>query len=75
MAQLEEYSAAIEGLHVIGRNGSFKYNNQDHSILMGIMAAENIMHNANHDLTTINSDYETYQEAHIITKTGLVKQE
>lgn len=75
LAQLEEYSAAIEGLHVIGRNGSFKYNNQDHSILMGIMAAENIMHNANHDLTTINSDYETYQEAHIITKTGLVKQE
>ena len=31
-----------EDLSVIGRYGSFKYNNQDHSILMGINAANNI---------------------------------
>ena len=27
---------------MIGRNGLHRYNNQDHSILMGILAAENL---------------------------------
>jgi hypothetical protein len=46
----------------IGRYGAFKYNNQDHSILMGILAAENIAGEATHDLWEINTDYETFQE-------------
>lgn len=54
----------------IGRYGAFKYNNQDHSILMGLLAAENIAHAAGHDLWGINTDYE-YQEAALITETGL----
>jgi len=49
-------------LTAIGRYGSFKYNNQDHSILMGILAAENIIGEANHDLWETNTDYETFQE-------------
>jgi len=49
-------------LTLIGRYGTFKYNNQDHSILMGILAAENIAGEANHDLWAINTDYEKYQE-------------
>jgi hypothetical protein len=57
---------------VIGRYGAFKYNNQDHSILMGILAAENIADNAKNDLWGINTDYESYQESSVITKTGLV---
>jgi len=71
---VEEYVSTIKGLYPIGRYGSFKYNNQDHSILMGLMAAENILGDANHNLSEINSDYETYQESYIVTKTGLVKQ-
>ena len=51
----------IKGLTCIGRNGSFKYNNQDHSILMGIYAAENISDGARHNLWAINTDYD-YQE-------------
>lgn len=50
-------------LTAIGRYGAFKYNNQDHSILMGILAAENIAGEANHDLWGINTDYDTFQEA------------
>lgn len=46
----------------IGRYGSFKYNNQDHSILMGMLAAENIADGAQHDLWNINTDYDEYQE-------------
>lgn len=51
-------------LSLIGRYGAFKYNNQDHSILMGILAAENISGEANHDLWEVNTDYQSYQESH-----------
>lgn len=69
---IREYLSGIRGLQVIGRYGSFKYNNQDHSILMGILAAENILENAGHDLWSVNADYDTYQEGWKITETGLV---
>lgn len=68
---VEDYLRTVQNLQVIGRYGAFKYNNQDHSILMGILAAENVTSNAQHDLWAINTDYETYQEGSIITATGL----
>jgi protoporphyrinogen oxidase len=72
---VENYLEGIRNLQAIGRYGSYKYNNQDHSIFMGILAAENILENKNHNLWEINTDYETYQESSVITKTGLVKTE
>ncbi len=71
---IEECVTSVKGLSAIGRYGAFKYNNQDHSILMGIMAAENIMGQADHRLEDVNSDYESYQESYVVTNTGLVKQ-
>jgi len=68
---IREYLATIEGLDVIGRYGSFKYNNQDHSILMGRLAAENVLDGKHHDLWAINTDYDAYQEACSITESGL----
>lgn len=70
---VEEYLTGVENLHVIGRYGAFKYNNQDHSILMGKLAAENISKGTKHNIWDINTDYEDYQEASVITKTGLQK--
>ncbi len=52
----------IEGLTAIGRYGAFKYNNQDHSILMGIMAGKAIAAGAPAPLWHVNTDSE-YQEA------------
>lgn len=68
---IEKFLAEISNLHVIGRYGAYKYNNQDHSILMGMKAAENILQDTDHDLWSINTDYEIYQESAFITKTGL----
>lgn len=70
---VEDYLSQIDGLSVIGRYGAFKYNNQDHSILMGMLAAENLLKGKNHNLWDINTDYDSYQESYIITKTGLKK--
>jgi protoporphyrinogen oxidase len=68
---VEDFLRQYDHLQIIGRYGAFKYNNQDHSILMGIMAAENVADGTKHDLWDINSDYE-YQESSTITKSGLV---
>lgn len=67
---VQGYLENIKNLFAIGRYGSFKYNNQDHSILMGLLVAEKILGNKNHNLWNINSDYE-YQESSRITATGL----
>ncbi len=69
---IEDYLRPFNHLQVIGRYGAFKYNNQDHSILMGMMAVENILDNTDHDLWNVNSDDE-YQESSRITATGLVE--
>jgi protoporphyrinogen oxidase len=70
---VEEYLKTVPGLTPIGRYGAFKYNNQDHSILMGLLAAENLLEQSGHNLWDINTDYESYQESSVITKTGLEK--
>lgn len=70
LAPVVEHLRQYENLHAIGRYGAFKYNNQDHSILMGVLAAENVLHGAGHDLWAVNTDT-TYQEAAAVSKTGL----
>jgi protoporphyrinogen oxidase len=67
---VQNYLKSIKNLDVIGRYGSFKYNNQDHSILMGYLNAQNIIKGENHNLWEINTDYE-YQESSKITESGL----
>jgi protoporphyrinogen oxidase len=62
LARIVPWLKTIRGLTAIGRYGAFKYNNQDHSILMGILAAENLLHGRDHDLWAVNTDYDAYQE-------------
>lgn len=69
---VKDFLTKQHNLSVIGRYGSFKYNNQDHSILMGLLAAENIADGTNHNLWGVNTDYE-YQESSKITATGLCR--
>ncbi|HVE87399.1 MAG TPA: FAD-dependent oxidoreductase [Myxococcales bacterium] len=71
LGAIERYLRGIEGLLAIGRYGAFKYNNQDHSILMGLLAAENVLGAGQHDLWSINTDYDSYQESSSITEAGL----
>ncbi len=69
---VEAFLSGINNLSAIGRYGAFKYNNQDHSLLMGLLAAENVLSGQRkHDLWEINTDYENYQEPSEITETGL----
>jgi protoporphyrinogen oxidase len=71
---VQEYLNGIKSITPIGRYGSFKYNNQDHSILMGLLASQNILGESYTDLWAVNTDYE-YQESTRITSTGLIQDE
>jgi protoporphyrinogen oxidase len=71
LAVVTRYLDEIAGLTPIGRYGAFKYNNQDHSILMGILAADQLLTRRDEDLWGVNTDYEEYQEAAVIGATGL----
>jgi protoporphyrinogen oxidase len=59
---VQNYLDKISGLYPIGRYGSFKYNNQDHSILMGLVAADAIAKGSTVNLWAINTE-STYQES------------
>ena len=72
LAPVVAYLRTIPNLWPVGRYGSFKYNNQDHSILMGLLAAANIGAGAGHDLWAVNSDDEYQEEESVITERGLV---
>jgi len=65
LKKLENYIDTVEHLIPIGRYGAFKYNNQDHSILMGILAADKITRGLDTDLWKINTDVEYQEEARI----------
>ena len=71
LTAIEKYVSTIGNLTPIGRYGAFKYNNQDHSSLAGLLAAENLSQQHDNALWSINTDYEDYQEAAIITATKL----
>ncbi len=61
LAVIKDYLTSIPNLLVIGRYGAFKYNNQDHSILMGLLAARQLLEGKDQQLWDINTDSE-YQE-------------
>lgn len=73
LAEIQSYLKQFQNLQLIGRYGSFKYNNQDHSLLMGILAAENILTPGKHDLWSVNSDSEYQEEADADTATTPAK--
>jgi protoporphyrinogen oxidase len=71
LAVVTQYLDQFSGLTPIGRYGAFKYNNQDHSMLMGILAADQLLTKRECDLWSVNTDYDNYQEAAVIGETGL----
>jgi protoporphyrinogen oxidase len=53
--------ADISNLQVVGRNGMHRYNNQDHSMMTAMLAADNILGGTN-DLWAVNVEKEYHEE-------------
>src|SRR5207249_10970369 len=43
IALIKQFLAGIEGLHIVGRGGTFRYNNADHSIEMGLLLGRKLL--------------------------------
>ena len=58
-----ELAERYPGLHLVGRNGMHKYNNQDHAMMTAMLTAENILAGREvYDTWQVNQDAE-YHEA------------
>jgi protoporphyrinogen oxidase len=64
VTELRKFLKTIRNLQVAGRNGMHRYNNQDHSMLSGILAARNVM-GADYDLWSVNADDEYLEEGSV----------
>jgi protoporphyrinogen oxidase len=59
----QELDTRFPNLHLVGRNGMHKYNNQDHAMMTAMLCAENILADSKlYDLWQVNGDAE-YHEA------------
>jgi protoporphyrinogen oxidase len=52
----------MPNLHLVGRNGMHKYNNQDHSMMTALVVARNIAVGAGLDPWKVNADAEYHEE-------------
>lgn len=63
---IKKYLNKYTNLQLAGRNGTFRYNNMDHSVEMGLYAAWNIIKGKNlHDIESINIEREYLEEKKI----------
>ena len=53
--------AGFENLQSVGRNGMHRYNNQDHSMLAGMLAARNVL-GERHDLWNVNVERSYHED-------------
>lgn len=56
-----KYMESFSNLQIIGRYGTYKYNNMDHSMKTGILAARNIL-GESHDIGQVNVEKEYHEE-------------
>jgi hypothetical protein len=54
--------AALSNLHLCGRNGMHKYNNQDHSMMSALLVARRIAGVSELDPWNVNADAEYHEE-------------
>jgi protoporphyrinogen oxidase len=64
---IKEFLETIQNLQTIGRNGMHRYNNMDHAMHTGILAAENIL-GASHNLWQVGEEEEYLEEDRVLHK-------
>jgi hypothetical protein len=58
--RIKKWLATLPGVHIVGRGGTFRYNNADHSIEMGLLLGRYLL-GENVDYMAVNTEPE-YQE-------------
>lgn len=59
------YLQQFRNLQLIGRSGRFRYNNQDHALEMGILAARSIIEGKQYNLDVVGTEQEYFERGYI----------
>lgn len=59
---IRQWLGTLKNFQTVGRNGMHRYNNQDHSMMTGLLAARNI-DGGNFDCWAVNTDAEYHEES------------
>src|SRR5262249_16644749 len=63
---IQRHLERFENLETCGRNGLHRYNNQDHSMWTGILAALNIIDGASHDVWSVNTEADYLESGKLV---------
>ncbi|KND49439.1 MAG: NAD-dependent amino-oxidase [Parcubacteria bacterium C7867-003] len=59
---IKRYLNGFKNLYYIGRPGRFRYNNQDHSLEMGMLTAQSIIDGIIYDIESVGDEKEYYEK-------------
>jgi protoporphyrinogen oxidase len=60
LEKVKDFVYSLDNLQIIGRYGTFRYNNTDHSIETGLLAAKNLL-GEHHDLDQVNAEKDYHE--------------
>lgn len=72
LAKIKAFINSLENLQIIGRYGTFRYNNTDHSIETGLLAAKNVL-GEHHDLDQVNAEQEYHEIKRVAEPAGAAR--
>jgi protoporphyrinogen oxidase len=67
LAVIKKYLDTFTDFYYIGRPGRFRYNNQDHSLEMGILAARSIIDGKQYDIESIGTEKSYFESGTLHT--------
>ncbi|MFA6006405.1 MAG: FAD-dependent oxidoreductase [Candidatus Paceibacterota bacterium] len=62
LSVVKNYLDTFTNLFYIGRPGRFRYNNQDHSLEMGMLAAKSIIDGTHYDIESVGEEKEYFEK-------------
>lgn len=65
LGKIKDYLGQFKNLQLIGRAGNFRYNNQDHALEMGILAARNIIEGKQYNIEEIGAEQEYFERGYV----------
>jgi len=68
LTKINEYLAQFPNIYTVGRNGRFRYNNQDHSIETGLLAAKSIIEEQTYDLEAAGAELGYFESGKLYQK-------
>ena len=67
LTAIRDWVDRLSNLQLIGRNGMHRYNNQDHSMLTGMLAAQNVL-GSHYDLWKVNADADYHETGDLVSE-------